>query len=117
MGNMKTPPELADKGYLIMDADTGTNVTGVIVPLNLTDDPMTGTLRILVDTREDLDLIRKILNENVPQAATDGAYQLRIEIYESSEDELHRMRGRWSIEALLALVGLMDPEDVETEWD
>ena len=116
MGNMKTPQELADQGYLLLDTNESTNMTGIIIPINLKDDPMTGMVRILCDTREDLDLI-KIMLEDVPQATPGGSYQLRIEVYESSEDILHHIRGSWAIEALLAIVGLMDQEDVEVEWD
>ena len=117
MGNMKTPPELADKGYLIMDADESTGTAGICIPLNMSDNSLTGTLRILVDTIEDLKLIKDVFRDNVPQAAADGAYSIKVEIYESSEDELHHLRGRFSIEALLTAAGLMDQEDVEMEWD
>ena len=114
---LQTPKELETEGFIVTDTNV-TGMTGLLVPLRLGSEQMTGTITVMSEDvdGEDFLAIRELIAEQ-PTATENGAYRLRLQIYCGTEDKLRGVPDFYGLDCLAALVAVMDKADVKVEWD
>lgn len=113
---MRTPKEIKEAGYLIFDTNEAIDTTGIMLPLNMGNEPIRGTLQMIVDDAgEDLDIAKDLVYTS-PELTPASPYRVKPSVYVSSEDRLVTFDRCIGMDGVLAIIGLFDDEDVKLEW-
>lgn len=109
-----TPMEIAKRGFLLFDTNSA-GVTGIALPVNMTEVPLIGELHIAIQNMKDIPFVRAFLEEQT-QAGPKASYRITVRTYEPNSDSLLYMPGIYDLSVIPNAFREFDEKDMVVIW-